>query len=274
MEGLELLKKETWQPLSQFGLKHKFFNMNYSIIVNTWVVLLVMLVILIPVYIILKRKPGLVHFMITSFIKYFVNLTKQSLGFFEFKHFAFVASIFMFILMCNLISIIPGLEEPTQDVNTTLALGVVSFLYTHYYSIKTHGLWAYIKEYFEPFFPMFPLNVVGKIASIVSISFRLFGNIFGGVIISKIYFSMIQGSWWKETMGILSGINFVIKLFFGLFEGGLQAFVFTMLTVTYLSIELQKEEPSEQAEKQQPDQPNKQNDAKTNIQVKTKEETA
>ena len=58
----------------------------------------------------------------------------------------------------------------------------------------------------------------------------------------------IEGSWWKETIGILSGMNFVIKFYFGLFAGVLQAFVFTMLTITYLSIELQKEQP-EQATK-------------------------
>jgi len=90
---------------------------------------------------------------------------------------------------------------------------------------------------------MLPLNIVGKIASILSISFRLFGNIFGGVTIAALYYNTIEGSWLGESFGLLSGINFLITLFFGLFEGFLQAFVFTMLTVTYLSIALQGHTP-------------------------------
>ncbi len=60
---------------------------------------------------------------------------------------------------------------------------------------------------------MFPLHVVGKLASIMSISFRLFGNIFGGYMISDIYFSTIQGSWLYETIGLVTGINMLISVF-------------------------------------------------------------
>jgi len=243
MEGMELIKIPTWQPLSRFGIEHWFLGINYSTIIHTWIILGVMTLILIPVYLILTQKPGLIHFIITSFVNYFVNLIKTSLGYFDAKHFVFIGGLFTVILLCNILSIFPGIKEPTEDVNTTLAFGIISFLYIQYYSIKAHGIVSYIKEYFEPFFPMFPLNVIGKIASIVSISFRLFGNIFGGVIIAKIYYNAIQGSWWAESAGLLSGINFIISLFFGLFEGALQAFVFTMLTVTYLSIALQSHSP-------------------------------
>jgi len=247
MGGLELLHEPRWNPLSRFGLTHSFFNIDYQTVMQTWIVLLALVLLLIPIYIILKRKPGIVHFMITSFVNYFVNLCNQSIGRFIFKHFAFVTSLFIFILMCNLISIIPGLEEPTKNINTTLAFGLVSFLYINYYSIKTHGAWEYIKEYFRPIPVMFPLNVVGKIANILSISFRLFGNIFGGVIIGQIWFNAIGGSIIFETVGILTGINLIITGFFGLFEGLLQAFVFMMLTVTYLAIEIQTEQ-SQQSE--------------------------
>jgi len=248
MGGLELLKEPRWNPLSRFGLTHSFFNIDYMTVIQTWIVLLVIILLLIPIYFILKRKPGLVHFMITSFVNYFVRLSNQSLGRFIFKHFAFVTSLFIVILMCNLISIIPGLEEPTKNINTTLAFGLASFFYIQYYSIKAHGLWEYTKEYFRPIPIMLPLNIVGKIANVLSISFRLFGNIFGGVIIGSIWFQAIGGSVIFETVGILTGINITLLGFFGLFEGLLQAFVFMMLTVTYLSIELQSEKPQEAGE--------------------------
>jgi F-type H+-transporting ATPase subunit a len=88
---------------------------------------------------------------------------------------------------------------------------------------------------------MLPLNVIGKLATVVSISFRLFGNIFGGSIISSIYFNAIQGRFLLELIGLISGINLIMVLFFGIFEGFLQAFVFSMLSLTYLSIALQGE---------------------------------
>ena len=133
------------------------------------------------------------------------------------------------------------MEEPTTDVNTTLALGLVSFFYTQSAAIKAEGLWSYIKGYFSPFFLMMPLNVVGKLATIISISFRLFGNIFGGSIITGIWFNAIQGNFLLEIIGLATGINLIIVIFFGLFEGFLQAFVFGMLSLTYLSIALQGE---------------------------------
>jgi F-type H+-transporting ATPase subunit a len=87
---------------------------------------------------------------------------------------------------------------------------------------------------------MLPLNVIGKLSSIISISFRLFGNIFGGAIITKLYFGAIGGSIILELLGLLSGLNFLIVAFFTLFEGLLQAFVFAMLTLTYLALSTQE----------------------------------
>ena len=144
----------------------------------------------------------------------------------------------MFIVLSNSLSIIPGAEEPTKDINTTLALGLISFLYVQLYAIASNGLWSYIKEFFSPFFLMLPLNVIGKLATIVSMSFRLFGNIFGGSTISAIYFNLIYGAPLYEAIGAFSGINLIIILFFGLFEGVIQAFVFAMLSLTYLAAAL------------------------------------
>jgi len=237
MKGFDLLKVHHWKPLSYLGLKNKFFNINSDIVVHTWIIIGIMAMILIPIYLILKKKPGIAHYIITSFINYFANLSKQSLGKLMFGHFAFVTSIFLFIFLGNTIAILPGLEEPTKDINTTLALGLTSFLYIQYFNIKTHGIKSYIGEYFSPFFIMFPLNIIGKFASVISLSFRLYGNIFGGVIITKIFISAIEGNIFTEIPGLIVGIP--ITLFFGLFEGFLQAFVFMMLTLTYLSIAIQ-----------------------------------
>ena len=242
MEGLELFNVEqTWNLLAPFGINSPFFSLTASTIINTWIVLLVLgaLIAFIRFFI---YKSTLVSHIVHSFIASFMDLCVQSIGTFSYHHFIFVFSIFVFVLMCNWIALIPFVEEPTKDINTALALGCISFFYKEFYAIKVHGFGAYMQEFFRPFFVMFPLNVISHFSKIISISFRLFGNIFGGSIISTIYTNAVSYSLFTELLGLFSGINFLVIGFFILFEGLIQAFVFTMLTVTYLAIALQAEE--------------------------------
>lgn len=243
MKGFELLETHYWQPLSYFGLTHPFFKINADTVISTWAVLLVFVVICMPIRSLLRNKSSISRFLIINFCENFITLTTQALGRFQTNHFYFVTTFFCFILLCNMASLIPWLDEPTANLSTTLALGTISFLYIQIYAIKREGFFAYLRSYLSPFFLMFPLNVIGKLASIVSISFRLFGNIFGGAIIAKIYISAINGRVVWEIFGLMSGLNITIALFFGLFEGFLQAYVFSMLIITYLSIAIHGEEP-------------------------------
>ena len=139
-----------------------------------------------------------------------------------------IVALFMFLVLCNWIGIIPHMEEPTKDLNTPLSLGIMGFVIAHYVGIKEKGFKIYIKSYFEPVFFLMPLNVIGELAKIVSISFRLFGNMMGGAIIilvvSHLCFSILLPPF--------------LNAFFGLFVGTIQAFVFTMLTVVYISVQL------------------------------------
>ena len=241
MEGLDLLTTESWQPLATFGLTGRFFSFNYETVMPTWILLGMLVALIIPLRWFLHKKTSIIRFLTISFLQSFVDLCQQTLGHFSFKHFSFITSLFIFILFANFMMIIPFLAEPTQDINTTLALGIIAFVYIQWNAILEHGIIAYLKEYLTPFFIMFPLHVVGKLATIVSMSFRLFGNIFGGATIAHIYFGAIKSFWFVELLFI--PVSLVITIFFGIFEGFLQAFVFTMLTLTYLSIALQNEEP-------------------------------
>jgi F-type H+-transporting ATPase subunit a len=138
-----------------------------------------------------------------------------------------VVALFLFLTVSNWLGIIPFLEEPTKDLNTPLALGIMGFVLAHYVGITSKGLKAYLSEYFEPFFIMMPLNIIGELAKIVSISFRLFGNIMGGsiiiLVVSHLTFSVVLPPF--------------LNAFFGLFVGTIQAFVFTMLTIVYISVQ-------------------------------------
>jgi len=240
MNGAELIETPQWYLGSFFGYEdNPLFMVNSEIIVHTWVIMVILALFLTCIkYIVHHTKLG--RFMLIEFVSFFIDLTKQSLGMFVYNHCVFAASLFIFIGLCNTAPLIPWLDEPTKDINTALALGIISFIYVQSIAIKSRGIIPYVKDFFQPFFVMLPLNVIGKLSSIVSISFRLFGNIFGGAIITKLYFSTISGSIILESLGLLTGINFLIVAFFTLFEGLLQAFVFAMLTLTYLSIGTQE----------------------------------
>lgn len=246
MEEVNLLEEDIWQPLARFGFTNPFFSLNSTTIIHTWIILLAMASLLILVRYMINKRDSTGQYVSVMFVDYFYKLCEQGLGMRSFTHFSFITSLFVFIFICNAAPVIPWLEEPTKDLNTTLALGLSTFLYNQFYGIRMHGIIGYLKEYLTPFFIMLPLNIVGRLATMVSISFRLFGNIFGGAIISKIYFSSISGSIILETLGIGPGL--VITAFFGLFEGFLQAFVFSMLALTYLSIALYGEAGEASAE--------------------------
>lgn len=240
MNGAELVETHEWSFAPLFGFKeHPLFTANSEVIIHTWIIMAILALFLASVKLILNHTK-LGRFILMQAVTFFIDLTKQSLGVFVYTHCVFAGSLFIFIGLCNIAPIIPWLDEPTRDINTTLALGIISFLYVQSVSIKTRGIIPYIKDFFQPIFVMLPLNIIGKLSSIVSISFRLFGNIFGGAIITKLYFSAISGSIILESLGILTGANFLITAFFTLFEGLLQAFVFAMLTLTYLSISNQE----------------------------------
>jgi F-type H+-transporting ATPase subunit a len=238
-QGIET--HDQWSAGWLVGSTHPLLQLNKATIVNTWILLLIILIILIPVNRLLKKPDSIARFIILSAADFFIDLCDQALGIFSFRHIAFITTLFCFILGCNILSIVPWLEEPTTDPNTTFALGIFSFLYVQSTDIANHGIVHYVKDFFTPFFLMAPLHIVSKLASILSISFRLFGNIFGGSLISNIYFNALRGTFILEAIGLLSGINLLIILFFGLFEGFLQAFVFTMLTLTYLAMAVQRE---------------------------------
>jgi F-type H+-transporting ATPase subunit a len=239
MQEFEIFKDHTCTPLAQFGLDGTLFTINHHTIFYTWIALAIIIGLTIFCRIALTRKNSIARFIVLMSVREFKNLAIQTLGRFDASFFIFAASLFTYILICNLLSLVPWLEEPTADLNTTLALGISSFIYVQYSAIRVNGIKAYINEYFQPFFLLFPLNVIGELSTIISISFRLFGNIAGGAIISNLWLSTIRGLLFFEVIGI--GVNLLLTLFFGIFEGFVQAFVFSMLSLTYLSMALEDE---------------------------------
>ena len=207
------------------------YNLTFNIeaIAMTWIVCVLLIVFGLLATRKKARFPGPFQIIGELFVSQFFNLTEDALNKEMAKKYGpLICALFMFLVLSNWLGILPHLEEPTRDLNTPLSLGIMGFVIAHSVAIKTKGLKAYVKEYFQPIFFMMPLNVIGEVAKIVSISFRLFGNIMGGsiiiLVVSYLTFNIIFPP--------------LLNAFFGLFVGAIQAFVFTMLTLVYISVQV------------------------------------
>jgi F-type H+-transporting ATPase subunit a len=145
------------------------------------------------------------------------------------RYLPLVGSIGVFILACNYAGLVPGLMSPTSSINVTLGCALTVWVFYHAEGIRQQGVWNYVKHFAVPpgssplLAPiMLPIELISHLSRVLSLSLRLFGNIFGEELVIAILFSIIP---------------LVVPLpmmFLGLVTGGLQAFIFVLLTVIYL----------------------------------------
>ena len=144
------------------------------------------------------------------------------------EYFSFVATIFLVILVNNLIGLIPGFLPPTDKVNTTLALGVFSFIFYNYVGCKKLGVVNYLKHFAGPLWYMailiFPIEIISNFVRPVSLALRLRGNMYGDHLVLSVFSDMAP---------LLVPIVFMIL---GILVSFIQAYVFTALSMVYISL--------------------------------------
>jgi F-type H+-transporting ATPase subunit a len=202
---------------------------NLEVILMTWIAFVV--IFMLGYFAVRKRGivPESMQVLGELFVANLYKLTEDALDKKMAKTYGpLICALFLFLLVSNWMGIVPHLDEPTKDLNTPLSLGVMGFVIAHVAGIRKKGFKKYAGEYFQPIFFMAPLNIIGELAKIVSISFRLFGNIMGGSIIILV----VSYLTWSIVLPPF------LYAFFGLFVGTIQAFVFTMLTVVYISVQV------------------------------------
>jgi F-type H+-transporting ATPase subunit a len=139
----------------------------------------------------------------------------------------------------------PFLRPPTADINMTLALALVSFTAIQYYGIKSHGVVGRIKHMANPPF-LFPIEVIGEFSRIISLSARLFGNVFAGEALLGVMYAITA----KIGFLLIPVLVPVIFLFLELLFGTIQALVFAMLTLVYIAIAAAHEHGDDSHEEQ------------------------
>jgi F-type H+-transporting ATPase subunit a len=222
--------------------KHWLVNMgplqvHMDTLIMTWVAMIVAVVISFVVTRCLKRKPGKTQTLTELIFDLIENVISEQLGKEKYRHFAIIASIFLFILTANLIGHLPWklihlhegeLASPTNDLNVTLGLALIVSVYYISAGIAKKGF-KYFKHYLEPVWFMAPFNLLEDITKPATLALRLFANIFAGEIIIMV------------LMGLCPIGLPVPMMLFELFVAFIQAFIFAILTATYINMAISDE---------------------------------
>lgn len=208
------------------GLGH--FAHEYPHVVYSWVVMALLIIVgalgakhisMIP-----GKVQNVFEMIISSLEEFTVSMAGEEGRWF----FPFVATIFLYIFFANLAGLVPGCFSPTADLNTTLSCAIPVFFFTHYVGIKMHGV-HYIKHFLGPVWWMIPIilpiEIIGHLARVLSLSFRLFGNIMGKELVLGILF-MLAGAFFAPLPIMALGV----------FVSFVQAFIFYLLSVMYFSL--------------------------------------
>lgn len=151
------------------------------------------------------------------------NMVSSNMGSYAPKFRNYIGALFLFILLSNLSGLL-GLRPPTADYGVTFALGMISFIMIQYNNVKYNKFGA-VKDLFQPFPVFAPINLIGEIAVPVSLSMRLFGNVLAGTVMMTLIY------------GLLSKVAFgwpaMLHIYFDIFSGCIQAYVFCMLTMVF-----------------------------------------
>ena len=199
----------------------------YPHVIYSWFVILLLIILAIlatrKIEMIPTKGQNFFEIVISGMEEFMVDITGEEGRWF----FPIIATIFIYIVVCNLLGLVPGFFPPTASLNTTVSCAIPVFVFTHFIGVKYHGI-KYIKQFIGPVWwliPIFlPIEVIGHLARVLSLSFRLFGNMTGHELVLAILF-MLAGAFFAPLPIMVMGI----------FVAFVQAFVFFLLSIMYFT---------------------------------------
>lgn len=213
--------------------QHGFFTINLTL-VTTWFVMLVMVIG--AALITRKLKTGIRISRwqcILEMLVLTINDQIEDIGLKNPKEYiGFLGTLFLFIVISNIFSVLPFYEPPTGSLSTTAALAICVLLAVPFFGIVKTGFRGYLKTYIEPTFIMLPFNLLGEITRTLALAVRLFGNVMSGGLIVAILLS-ITPFFFPIVMQAL-----------GLLTGVVQAYIFGILATVYIAAAVQNSKPS------------------------------
>lgn len=221
-------------PVSPDGMviwQHGVFVLNYTL-VFTWIV---MVFLALGSWLITRRLrsdarvskwQNLLEAIVSGMENQLKEITRRE----TVRFMPFVGTLFLFVGVSNVLSVVPGFHTPTGSLSTTAALAVCVFLAVPLYGISETGLLNYFRNYIQPTFFMLPFNVMGEFSRTLALAVRLFGNVMSGNMIAAILL-------------IIAPIIFpVLMHVLGLLTGVVQAYIFAILAAVYIGAGIQARE--------------------------------
>ncbi|MDY3918664.1 MAG: F0F1 ATP synthase subunit A [Candidatus Limivivens sp.] len=220
-----------------YKLPFRFLGQEVYITTTHVSVLIVMIVILIFAVLANRRIrraeeiPGGFQNVVELIVEMLDGMVYSSMGKYAKKYLNYIGTLFIFIFISN-ISGLFGLRPPTADYGVTLPLGIMTFLIIQYNNIKYNKFGA-VTDLFKPIPILFPINLIGEIAVPFSLSLRLFGNVLSGTVMMSLIYSLLSR--------IAIGWPGFLHIYFDLFSGAIQTYVFCMLTMVFVTQKLPEE---------------------------------
>lgn len=214
----------------QIYTSFNLFGIEFPItetIVNTWIIMAVIIILAYLGTRKFKMVPSGVQNVTELVVDGIYNLVRTTMGEKNMKFAPYIGTLAIFLAFANLSGLFT-LRPPTADLNTTFALALITFALIHAGGIGTKGLGKYLRGYTQPFFLLLPINLIGELATPISLAFRLFGNVLGGVIIMSLLYGALG---WVSILPIPA----IFHIYFDLFSGLIQTFIFIMLTMVFVS---------------------------------------
>ena len=224
-------------------------------IVNTWIIMAVIVGICIWLTRGLKVRPTSKKQIVAEYlVKTAYGFVESNMGRRFSSYTPFIATLFTLSVLSNLCSML-GMYSPTADLSTEMAWATIVFVMITYHKFKANGFGGYFKSYLDPIPVLLPFNIISEIATPISMAFRHFGNIASGSVITTLIYAALAAlshvllGWLPSFLGSIPlfqlGIPAVLSIYFDLFSGCLQAFIFCMLTMMYISAAAETGEPEE-----------------------------
>ncbi len=194
----------------------------------------------------IAKRPGGLQVVVEKLVGMLYGLVGDTMGKHNLRFAPYIGTLFLSSLVGTVLGMTGILRSSTADLSVTLAWAIVTSVMVWYNNIKESGFLGWLKGFTEPVWVMTPMNVVSEIAQPVSMAFRHFGNMAGGsVLTSLIYGALAAASsllfgWLPEVVAeamppiLQAGIPAVLSIYFDLFSGFVQAFVFCLLTMVYV----------------------------------------
>ena len=219
-----------------------------NLITQTTITILAVTILLITLAIIISRKitkrPGRFQVVVEKLISMLYGLVEDTMGKHNLKFAPYIGTLFLSSILCTLLGMTQIFRSATADLSVTLAWALVTTGMVWYNNIKNFGFGTWLKGFTEPIVVMTPMNVVSEIANPISMAFRHFGNVAGGSVLTGLIYASLgvlsnavlgwMGGYIATIPFFQVGIPAFLSIYFDLFSGFVQAFVFCLLTMVYV----------------------------------------